>query len=234
MNKLIIKSGDRFNRLVIVKEAERGKYNKIRYLCVCDCGKETIVLKDSLNYNRTGSCGCLGKEVWAKNAKKNNTTHGLSSHTLFSIWRGIKKRCYLKTNEGYRNYGERGVSMCDEWLNDFMAFYNWCISNGWQQGLQVDKDIIPLKLGIEPLLYSPEMCSIVTPRVNNNSRRGNVYAEIDGVVRTAAEWGEITGINRSNISERIKIGMTGVEAVFGVGKGNKFSKPKTVKQCGTK
>jgi hypothetical protein len=226
LKKLNIIPGVRFNRLTIIKEIERGKYNKIRYLCLCDCGNECIVKRDSFNSGGTGSCGCLRKELHAENARKNNTTHGLSRHPLFNVWRGIKKRCYLESNQNYRLYGERGVRMCDEWLSDFVPFYNWCIENGWQKGLQVDKDIIPKKLGIPPLLYSPEMCSIVTPHQNNCSRRGNVYAEIDGVIKTAVEWGMENGIHRSSISERIKIGMTGREAVFGVGKGNKFSKPK--------
>lgn len=224
MKKHIINVGDKFNRLTIVKEVERGKHNEIRYSCLCDCGESKIIKKTSLTTGRTGSCGCFRRELHAKNAKERNTTHGLSSHPLFNIWRGIKKRCYLKTNENYRLYGERGVRMCDEWRNDFVSFYNWCISNGWEKGLQIDKDIIPRKLGIPPLLYSPEMCSIVTCEENNFNRRGNVYATINGIERAAGEWSKITGIHRSAISERIKKGATGSEAVFGVGKGFRLSK----------
>jgi hypothetical protein len=223
MKIINVNIGDRFNRLLIIKHAERGKWNNIRYVCLCDCGKECIIRRDSILSGRTGSCGCFRREQHSVNAKIRNTTHGLSRHPLFNIWRGIKKRCYLKTNEGYENYGGRGVRMCEEWLNDFTKFYTWAIENGWKRGLQVDKDIIPRRLGIEPLLYSPETCSIVTCRENNYNRRGNVYTEINGVVKTAAEWGLIAGIHRSSISERIKLGLTGAEAVYGVGKGNSYS-----------
>lgn len=226
MAKFVINNGDKFKRLTVIKEAERGKYNEIRYLCLCDCGSFCTIKRSSIISDRTGSCGCLRRELHAVNAKIRNTTHGLSKHPLFNVWRGIKKRCYSKTYQNYRLYGERGVRMCEEWFNDFIPFYDWCMANGWRKGLQIDKDIIPYKLGTPPLLYSPEMCSIVTPSQNNNSRRGNVYAEINGVIKTAAEWGQITGIHRSNISQRIKAGITGYEAVYGVGSGNSFAKNK--------
>lgn len=167
------------------------------------------------------------KEKWRKmlseRAIKRNTTHGLSKHPLYSVWCGIKKRCYLKSNHNYHLYGAIGVRMCDEWLNDFVSFYNWCIDNGWEKGLQIDKDIIPRKLGIQPLLYSPEMCSIATSHQNNCSRRGNVYTEMDGVTKTASEWSLVSGKHRSEISKRINIGLTGREAVYGVGKGYRLS-----------
>jgi hypothetical protein len=166
----------------------------------------------------------LGRQRLSELAIKRNTTHGLSKHPLYNIWRGIKKRCYTRTSSNYPLYGARGVVMCEEWIKDFMYFYNWAIDNGWKKGLQVDKDIIPKKLGIPPLIYSPEMCSIVTCHENNCSRRGNVYTEMDGVVKTAAEWSLISGKHRSEIAKRINRGISGHEAVYGVGSGYRLSK----------
>lgn len=219
--KINITIGYRFNRLVILKEIERGNYNKRRYLCKCDCGNECIVKRDSLISGRTGSCRCFQREESAKNAKKNNTKHGLTAHPLFNVWRGIKKRCLLETHEAYHNYGGRGIKICDEWAEDFEKFYNWSISNGWKPGLQIDKDIIPKEMGIEPMLYGPEVCCFVTARKNCNNRRGNVFAEIDGVTRTAAEWALIINGNKDTISARIKKGLTGRKAVFGIRNENK-------------
>lgn len=156
--------------------------------------------------------------------KRKDEKHGLSKHPLYSIWSGIKKRCYLKTHHNYHLYGERGVRVCQEWIDSFVPFYNWCIDNGWEKGMQVDKDIKANKLGIPPILYSPEMCSIVTSHENNCSRRGNVYAELDGVVKTASEWSLVSGGHRSEIAKRINRGLTGVEAIYGVGKGYRLSK----------
>lgn len=67
--------------------------------------------------------------------------HGLSKHPLHNVWHGIKCRCYGKSSKGYNNYGALGVIMCDEWKNNFKSFYDWAISNGWEKGLQIDKDI---------------------------------------------------------------------------------------------
>lgn len=85
-----------------------------------------------------------------------NKTHGLNDHPLYRKWNGFKTRCYNKNNPKYHRYGGRGVIVCNEWVNNFKAFYDWAILNGWEEGLQIDKDIKAHKLGKEGLIYSPE------------------------------------------------------------------------------
>jgi len=131
-------------------------------------------------------------------------THGLSKHPLMGIWHGIKCRCYTKSANGYPRYGGTGVKMCAEWKDDFKAFYDWAIANGWRKGLQVDKDIKAALLKVEPNLYSPERCSIVTAKLNGNSKKSNRILEFNGEKLTISQWADKTGIPRNAIRMRIE------------------------------
>jgi hypothetical protein len=116
--------------------------------------------------------------------------HGLSKHPLHRIWSHIKGRCYNKTDHKYPYYGAIGVTMCDQWKNDFKAFYDWAIANGWKPGLQIDKDIKARMSGIIPgMQYSPKWCSFVTGEQNANCKRNNRFLQYNGKTQTIAEWG---------------------------------------------
>jgi hypothetical protein len=103
-------------------------------------------------------------------------------------------------------YGGKGVRMCDEWLNDFLKFQEWAIANGWEKGLQVDKDIKAKALGVEPLLYSPEFCSIVNGVDNMNSTSANFVINHNGESKTLAQWARAIGMNRATIRQRLRSG----------------------------
>lgn len=106
-----------------------------------------------------------------KKRKKRTVKHGLTNHPLYGIWSQMKYRCMSPKSVDYKHYGGRGVKVCDEWVNNFLSFYQWAISNGWQKGLSLDKDIKAKKLGLEPLIYSPEFCSLVTQKENVQNTR---------------------------------------------------------------
>jgi hypothetical protein len=118
----------------------------------------------------------------------------------------MKQRCYNVKSPEYHNYGGRGVKICDEWVDNPVAFIEWGIKNGWEKGLEVDKDIIPAKLGIIPLLYSPDMCCFVTPKVNTNNRKVTVFIEYNGERLCISDWSDRTGIPRDRIHDRYKKG----------------------------
>lgn len=176
--------------------------NRTYWLCKCKCGNEKTVNIAKLINGEVRSCGCYKKEK----AKSDSTTHGLAGHPLWSLWRDIRNRCYNKNVSHYHLYGGRGVVMCQEWSNDFMAFYNWAINNGWRKGLQIDKDIKARELGVEALLYSPCRCQFVTSKTNNNNRRSNRYIEFNGVVKTVMQWSEEYKINHGTLFGRLKRG----------------------------
>lgn len=158
--------GKRFSKLTILSKAGIIKFGRQNYQLVkvrCDCGNEKVMKIANVKNGHIESCGCFRGYKPIK--------HGLSGanntcHPLYSVWATMKTRCYNKNHPSYKRWGAKGVRVCDEWLNDFTSFYNWCIANGWKQGLQIDKDIIALNLGAKADLYSPERCSIVTAKTN--------------------------------------------------------------------
>lgn len=125
----------RFGRLTVVDYLGNNKYGKALWLCKCDCGNTKIIVGSSLTNNMTYSCGCYNREE----ARKRRTKHNLSYNKLYKVWSGMKTRCYNKNFIYYCNYGGRGITICDEWKNDFLNFYNWSISNGYKDGLTIDR-----------------------------------------------------------------------------------------------
>jgi len=93
-------------------------------------------------------------------------------HPLYAVWNGIKQRCYNPKRKDYHNYGGKGITMCDEWKDDFNSFYVWCLSNGWEHGLEVDKDVLCRELNIAPAIYSPSTITFLTGSQNSLEARG--------------------------------------------------------------
>lgn len=133
-------------------------------------------------------------------AAKKTIKHGLTSHKLYQVWCDMKQRCYNPKLKAYPLYGAIGITVCDEWKNDFMAFYNWAISNGWAEGLELDKDkLATTKPG---KIYSPEFCSFLSPKENNQHRRNTIVIEYNNEKHTLAEWAEKLNLDASLIHDR--------------------------------
>ena len=153
--------------------------------------------------------GCYSVKMINEASKKGipnplNAKHYLSTHPAYRIWAGIKKRCYNSNDPTYADYGALGVIMCPEWKDNPEAFILWALKNGWEKGLQIDKDIIAAKIGIPPLLYSPETCLVVTRKENCNQRRNSRMIEYGGEKKTLTQWSEILGIKHTTLTMRLK------------------------------
>lgn len=188
--------GVQFNRLTVL-EIIYAKRTTAR--CKCICNKEIVVRVDCLESGNNQSCGCLKNDVAGK-----IKTHGLTSHPLYRIYYSIKERCYNKNRRNYYLYGGRGVQICEEWLNSPERFINWALLNKWEKGKQIDKDIIPNKLGVPAILYSPEMCSVVDPLINNNNKRNTPFITYENRTLSLMEWARITDIPPETIRNRLK------------------------------
>jgi hypothetical protein len=164
MGATIDLTGKEFGNLTVIRRVI-SKTTFIFWYCKCACGGEAVVAGNNLRGGHTKSCGCLLSEI----TKSRNTTHGLRTHPIYRTWSSMIERCTREGATSYKRYGAVGVKVCKEWY-DFKTFYDWAIANGWERGMNVDKDIIPKKLGIPALLYSPEMCCIVTVKENNRHR----------------------------------------------------------------
>jgi len=193
--KKIDLTGQKFGRLKVIGEEGRGKDGQIRWKCKCDCGKITVVQSHHLRRGNIKSCGCLNQEV--------KTKHGMSSkknkQRIYRIWESMKARCFNINHRHYNRYGGRGITICDEWKNDFQAFYDWAMSNGYQDNLTIDR----INNDGD---YEPENCRWVTYEEQNNNTRQNVTITLNGETHTVAEWVRITGIPRNTIIYRLKNG----------------------------
>lgn len=172
MGKVIDETGKRYGKLTVIKRVENSKDRKARWLCKCDCGNLTVTTGKFLRNGSCKSCGCHRKEVLKRGAKK-NTTHKETGTRLYDIWRGVKKRCRLKTNANYKYYGARGIDVFEEWYQSYESFRNRSLDNGYKKDLTIDR--IDNAKG-----YFPDNCRWVDWKTQENNRRNTVYIEYQG------------------------------------------------------
>lgn len=111
----------KYGHLILLTCLEGGSHTTWR--CRCDCGKEVKVRAFDLNSGVTKSCGCLRKKTMSKTGK-HNKTHGMRNTPEYAVWRAMKQRCNDPNHKDYKNYGGRGISICERWLNFFENFYS--------------------------------------------------------------------------------------------------------------
>ena len=198
----------KFGRLTIVREVESKidtKGKRVRYVeCVCECGKICKVRFHALRHDRVRSCGCLRTEI----ILKKSTKHGLSHrHPLYGIWKGMKERCVNPNFFAYKDYGGRGIVVCDQWLHDFSNFYEWCISNGWRKGLSIDR--LDNNKG-----YYPDNCRFVDVFTQARNKRNNRSITYKGKTwHSVAQFCSDMDIPYRRFYQRIKRGMSVEKAV---------------------
>lgn len=193
--------GQKFGRWTFLEDL--GYVGKRKIVKVkCDCGIIKDVRWDQIKNGSSQSCGCFKSDSMSKLFKK----HGLTDHPIRAAWRGMIRRCYNEDFLSYASYGAKGVQVCDEWRYSLENFFNWCISNGWTDGLQVDKDIIPKSLGFEGRLYCPEFCCLVTSKENNQYRSNNRIITHLGESLSVSQLADRFDINYGTFLKRLKLG----------------------------
>lgn len=169
--------GQKFGRLLVIsKHPERNKHNQIQWNCICDCGTELAVRTNALVQGHKQSCGCLVREL----SSQRNRTHGMRNKPIYQILDSMKKRCYREDHDNYKHYGERGITICDEWMNDHAKFFEWALANGYRDGLQIDR--IDTNKG-----YCPENCRFLNRTCNGLNRRATGESEELGVYYKSKE-----------------------------------------------
>ncbi len=151
--------GRKYGLITVISEYYSPK--ETRYVwgsCECD-GNIKRYRAWRLRKGITKSCGCHQSKTSSERLKD----HGLSRHPLYITWNNIKCRCYKEDAINYDDYGGRGIKVCGEW-SDFMPFYNWCVENGWQEGLQIDRRNNDGD-------YTPDNCRFVDQMINKQNQR---------------------------------------------------------------
>lgn len=167
MGSYIDLCGMRFGHLIVIKRVEDRELScgrhKPQFLCMCDCGRTTLVTGESLRSNGTKSCGCHRGDSLVRYSTK----HGKRYTRIYAIYCDMKKRCYNENCTGYKNYGGKGITVCDEWINSFDAFYQWAMEHGYSDELTIDRIDSSGN-------YEPSNCRWIT-RSENISRRNVEY-----------------------------------------------------------
>lgn len=164
-------TGKKFGKLTVLGRDYSYKSPKhTKWICKCECGNTKSIFRDALMQGRTKSCGC---SMYA-NRKGQNKTHGMSKTRIYQEWFSMKLRCTPNSPDS-KNYYDRGIRVCEEWQNDFMAFYNWAISHGYAETLTIDR--IDNDKG-----YSPNNCRWITIAAQQANKTTTIWIEYDGVM----------------------------------------------------
>lgn len=197
-------SFQKIGMLTAIKRIHSNKSTNAEWVCLCECGNFTSrssnQLCNAIRDKKRSSCGCVG----------GNQTHNLlrSSKKLYMVWGAMKARCYRPSCKDFKNYGERGISICDEWVNDFSKFHKWAIESGYEEGIST---IERVDVNGD---YNPENCTwILNERQALNTRKV-IILSANGITKPLSDWAEEIGIRPNTIKTRLRLGWSVEDALF--------------------
>ena len=198
MGKMQNLIGQRFGKLTVVKFVEMDSRRQSIWLCKCDCGKETLVRAGNLRRLHTRSCGCIQKQ---HASQMNKGVHNMSGSRMYVVWESMKDRCFNLNCAAYKNYGGRGITVCDEWRNNFKSFYYWAMSHGYTDELTIDRIDVNGN-------YEPSNCRWITLREQAGNKRSNRILTHNGKSQCLSYWARECGLKVSTLAERLRRGWT--------------------------
>ena len=196
MGKFIDICGERFGKLTVIKKSENRK-ELVQWICLCDCGKETLATSKKLRSGRKRSCGCL----WLPAVVAAKTKHGHSSGGHVSVelhtWMQMRSRCTNPSNKGYPRYGGRGIKVCERW-DDFQNFID-DMGHRPSPGHSIERVN-------NDGHYEPGNCKWATKYEQCRNRSNNIFIEYDGIKMCVRDASDLCGIKRETLYFRIKSG----------------------------
>ena len=196
-------TGKRFGRLTVIGIDSKKKGRRKYWICQCDCGTIKSIRSDTLKVVK--SCGCLKREQDILNLKI-KTNHGMTHHIAFTIWDAMMNRCYNPKNIGYKNYGGRGIGVCEDWKN-VKIFCEWMDENGYDKTLSIERK------GVNGN-YCPENCYLIPKKEQCFNTRKTRYIEIDGERIPVAKTAREVGLEPDLVYERWKRGIREYDKLF--------------------
>ena len=194
-------TGQRFGKLFVIerKSPPTKKDTRAHWLCRCDCGNFAIVSGKNLRNGNTKSCGCVQKEKLRIRNYQSAKHHGRNER-LYCVWRSMIGRCKDKNHRSYKDYGGRGIKVCNEWLS-YSGFREWALKTGYDPSakkIEVTIDRIDNDKD-----YCPENCRWINMLAQENNKRNNAIYEHNGEKHTIAEWARILGMKDSVFRSRV-------------------------------
>lgn len=193
MRKLDL-TGQRFGRLVALKEAGHNKEGRTMWQCKCDCGGEKVATTHDLRCGNTRSCGCVQREL-------SSWKFGIPHKKLTGVYNGMKRRCYRKAEKNYEDYGGRGIKICEEWLgeNGRERFVLWALNNGYCDGLTIERIDVNGN-------YEPKNCCWIKPELQAKNKRNTIRVEFNGEKMCLEDAVKASGLNWGTLYARVKKG----------------------------
>lgn len=186
MRKILDLVGQKFGKLTVIKLSHFNKYRQLCWVCLCDCGNKKIITGSNLK-SKTRSCGCIKKEG-------NRKTHGFRYTRIYGIWSGILKRCSDKNHKRYKDWGGRGITVCNKWLT-FEGFYE-DMGSGYRENLSIDR--IDNNAN-----YCKSNCRWATIKEQNRNQRSNRLINYNDKTQCVSAWAEELGIKSHTLWTRL-------------------------------
>lgn len=193
--------GRKFGRLTVEAYHSHGAGRMLKYTCRCECGGMAICYGNNLRTGTSKSCGCLQKE----RTSAARTTHGKRHTRVWQAWMSMKNRCYTTSAPGYKNYGGRGISVCERWRHSFENFY---ADMGEQPTTKHTLERLDTNGN-----YEPENCEWATYTKQARNKRSNRMVDLHGDRRCLAEWIELLGLDPVLVKTRIGRGWSAERAL---------------------
>jgi len=187
-------TGQRFGRLLVICEGPKARPNAgSKWRCVCDCGVDVITETGALRSGHTKSCGCLHRDIM----REKSTTHGQQGTPEYRAWAAMIGRCTIKSHSSYRNYGGRGISVCERW-----RLYEQFREDMGNRPAGSTLDRINTNGN-----YELENCRWATKEQQDNNKRTSVFVTFEGRTMTYSQWARELGSDPSVLRQRwIKFG----------------------------
>ena len=189
-------TGQKFGKLTVLWYDHTHKtpsgQSKAYWKCKCDCGNTAVVDAQSLKCLHTTSCGCNSSRSHIGDVRR---THGESKTRLYAIWCGMISRCNNPSRIAYKDYGGRGISVCEEW-HSYIPFKQWSMDNGYADKLTLERKNVNCG-------YCPENCEWISKAAQADNRRNSLLFTYGGKTQNLKKWSEECGIKYGTLRARI-------------------------------
>lgn len=189
--------GQRFGMLTVVESAGKNKHRMALWKCKCDCGGVIILQRGSLISGNTKTCGCKTNDLKSTHGHKRNVPGAkYRGSKTYVCWAAMKSRCSNPRHKNWKDYGGRGIKVCEEW----MQFENFLNDMGERpDGMTIER--LDNNLG-----YCKSNCRWVRNETQQMNRRNNLRITIKGETKIASEWARVAGINKETFLRRVHAG----------------------------